>query len=137
MEWTCAMTSQRSAQKSTARCRLHRRLISPGSSRVSRELLRIRVSAGSGLDRRLLQLLSQRLPQDLAHVGLGQLLPEINVPRGLVRREGLAAEVDDGALRERGILAYHEQRHDLARVLISLRNRGGLENPGVAGCDRL
>ena len=62
-------------------------------------------------------LLPQRLAQNLSHVGLRELVPEVDVARGFVGGEGLAAEVDYGAFREGRVFADHKESNDFAGVL--------------------
>src|SRR5262249_27528804 len=81
--------------------------------------------------------LAQHLPQDLPDIALGQVLPKIDVPRYLVRRQRLAAEIDQGTLGKRRVLAYHIQGDNFPGMLIRLSNGSGLQYARVTRGDGL
>src|SRR5690606_4347862 len=76
----------------------------------------------------LAQLVAQRSAQDLADIRLGELAAEIHPLRHLVSRELLAAVVDDLLLGDVVVLPDDEERHDLARSLVRLRDGRDLEH---------
>jgi hypothetical protein len=77
----------------------------------------------------------QRLPQNLPHIGLGQVSFEVDMFGRLVGGEGLAAEIDHFALGEGGVFADDEEGDDFAGVFVGLGDGGGFEDAGVGGGD--
>ena len=67
----------------------------------------------------------------------GKFRPKIDVLGNFVARQRLAAVIYHVLLSEFGILAHDKERHNFTGMLVRLRYRRGLENPGMRDRDGL
>ena len=100
-------------------------------SGVSSLVLRARARRDHGL------LVPKLAPEDLAHVGLRQVVPEYHFPGDLVSRQVLAAMGDEFIGRQCRIPPDHEQPDRFAGLLVGNADRSGFQYVRVRGCGHL